>query len=87
VPVDVKPRVLSTAINEDDGTASLDRALSVSEYFDVGASRARRISKEVGQAVAKWRTAATEVGIAKAETNRMASAFEHADLQDALKRN
>jgi serine/threonine-protein kinase HipA len=87
VPIDVKPRVLSTAINEDDGTASLDRALSVSEYFDVGASRARRISKEVGRAVAKWRTAATKVGIAKAETNRMASAFEHADLQDALKRN
>lgn len=87
VPVDVKPRVLSTAINEDDGTASLERALSVAEYFDVEAGRARRISKEVGQAVTKWRATATKVGIEDAETNRMASAFEHADLQDALKRN
>ena len=29
VPVDVKPRVLTTAINEDDSTASIDLAMSV----------------------------------------------------------
>ena len=38
VPIDIKPRVLTTAINEDDGTASLELALSVAEYFEVDAS-------------------------------------------------
>jgi serine/threonine-protein kinase HipA len=33
VPVEVKERVLTTAISEEDGTASLDLALSVAENF------------------------------------------------------
>ena len=32
VPVDIKPRILTTAINEDDGTASLTLALDVAAY-------------------------------------------------------
>src|SRR5580692_5798358 len=35
VPVDIKPRVLSTAIDLDDQTASLDVALSVADYFEL----------------------------------------------------
>jgi serine/threonine-protein kinase HipA len=84
VPTDVKPRILTTAVNEDDGTASLELAMSVAAYFDVDAARAKKIAKEVAQAVTKWRTAAAKAGVKDAEVNRVASAFEHTDLKKAL---
>jgi serine/threonine-protein kinase HipA len=84
VPTDVKPRILTTAINEDDGTASLELAMNVAAYFDVDAARAKKIAKEVAQAVTKWRTAAAKAGVKDAEINRVASAFEHTDLKKAL---
>ena len=37
VPTDIKPRVLATAIDLDDGTASLDRAMDVAGYFELDA--------------------------------------------------
>jgi len=85
VPIDVKPRVLTTAINEADGTASLELALTVAGYFDVDGGKARQIAKEVGQAVKGWRSAAAKAGIKDAEIDRMETAFEHDDLERALK--
>lgn len=84
VPTDVRPRVLSTAINEDDTTAQLSLALEVSEYFDLNQDRAAKIAAEVGQVVSRWRHVASEFGITAHEIQRMASAFEHADLKASL---
>lgn len=84
VPTDIQPRVLTTAIDLDDGTASLDLALQVAEYFELTAADAQEIAGEVGQAVADWRNTAAAVGLSPAEINRMASAFEHEDLKAAL---
>jgi serine/threonine-protein kinase HipA len=83
VPVDVKPRILTTAINEDDNTASLALALDVAGYFELDAGRARAIVTEVGKFVSKWRGEAGLVGLTKPEIERMASAFEHRDLEMA----
>jgi serine/threonine-protein kinase HipA len=83
VPVDIKPRILTTAINEDDNTASLALALDVAGYFELDAGRARAIVTEVGQVVSKWREEAGLVGLTKPEIERMASAFEHRDLEMA----
>jgi len=85
VPVDIKPRVLTTAINEDDGTASVDLAMEVAEYFELDASAARKIARQMGRAVAQWRLIAKRMGIKDAEIDRMASAFEHADLERAAR--
>ncbi len=85
MPVDVKPRVLSTAIDLDDQTASLDLALSVAGYFELKAPAARAIAAEVAVAVAGWRDEAARIGLTKRECDRMASAFEHEDLQAVLK--
>jgi serine/threonine-protein kinase HipA len=41
VPTDIKPRILATAINEDDNTASLALALEVAGYFELDAARAQ----------------------------------------------
>ena len=84
VPTDIKPRVLTTAIDLEDGTASLDRAMEVAAYFELGAKAARGIAAEVGRAVATWRGEAVRLGVAPTEIDRMASAFEHEDLQAAL---
>jgi serine/threonine-protein kinase HipA len=70
-----------TAINEDDNTASLALALEVAGYFDFDAGKARDIAKQVGKAVSKWRDEAARHDLAKAEIERMASAFEHEDLR------
>ena len=85
VPTDVKPRVLTTAINEADGTASLDLALSVAGYFDVDNLKALKIANELGRAVKRWRAVAAKMGIKDSEIDRMASAFEHKDLDSAAR--
>jgi serine/threonine-protein kinase HipA len=84
VPIDVKPRVLCTAIDEADQSASLDLALSVAGYFELGEPQARAIAREVAGAVSNWRSVALSLGISAAQCNRMASAFEHPDSQAAL---
>jgi len=84
VPPDIKPRVLSTAIDLDDGSASLDLAMRVAEHFELDEGGARSIAAEVGKAVAAWREVAGSQGLARSEIDRMASAFEHEDLQAAL---
>ncbi len=84
VPTDIKPRILTTAINEDDGTASLALAMSVAKYFELDAAKTRAIAKQVGKAVSTWRNEAAHHGVGKNEIDRMTSAFEHEDLKEAL---
>ena len=84
VPTDIKPRILSTAINEDDTTASLALATEVAGYFELDAGKAREIAAQVGKAISKWRNEAVRHGLAKGEIDRMSSAFEHDDLKAAL---
>ncbi|CDM58737.1 Protein hipA [Rhizobium favelukesii] len=86
VPVDIKPRVLSTAIDLDDQTASLDVALSVADYFELKPAQARGIAAEVAASVSCWRDEAGRIGLSVRECDRMASAFEHGDLAAALKK-
>jgi serine/threonine-protein kinase HipA len=81
VPTDIKPRILSTAINEDDNTASLALAMEVAAYFELDAANARKIAAQVGKVVSKWRDEASRHGLKKTEIDRMASAFEHEDLR------
>jgi len=76
VPTDIKPRILSTAINLEDTTASLSLALEVAAYFELDPKEALQIATQVGRAVARWRSAAAKLGLRAAEIDRMASAFE-----------
>jgi len=83
VPIDIKPRVLVTAITEDDNTASLAVAFEVAGYFEISTTRAREIAAEVAAVVSTWRAQAKRRGISRQEIDRMASAFEHRDLEIA----
>ncbi len=83
-PTDIKPRILSTAIDLIDPSASIDLAINVAHYFDLDNSQAKNISKEVASATSLWREEAVKFKIKKREIDRMSSAFEHEDLQKAL---
>jgi serine/threonine-protein kinase HipA len=83
-PTDMKPRVLTTAIDLEDGTASLKLALEVASYFELGSDEAFKTAAYVGRAVATWRKEAAKHGLTAVEIDRMSSAFEHEDLKAAL---
>jgi hypothetical protein len=72
---------VTTNISLDDGIASRDLAFEVADYFKLSAKRARSIVGQVGNAVVRWDTEASALGIGKNDREGMASAFEHADLR------
>jgi serine/threonine-protein kinase HipA len=82
-PTDIRPRVLSLAVDDQDHTASLELAFQVARYFGIVDKKAREIANQVGKAVASWRNEAQRFGVRGTEIDRMASAFEHADLRRA----
>lgn len=85
VPVTIKAREHSMAIDESDTMASLELAFAVAAHFGVRKNEARSIASEVGGAVANWRREARRYGLSNAEIDETTSAFEHADLALALK--
>lgn len=83
VPADLKSRVLSTNIDLDEATCSIDLLESAAAYFSLSLAGARAIIKEVAAATGTWREVARAVGARAAEITRMASAFEHEELEKA----
>jgi hypothetical protein len=43
------------------------------------------MAKQIAEAVSTWRVAASAAGLNARQQNRMASAFEHEDLAEALR--
>lgn len=81
VPPDLKPRILSSNIDLDEGTCSLDLVEGSCGYFGLSLDHAHDIIREVAAAVNCWREVAANAGAPPAEINRMAGAFEHDDLE------
>lgn len=82
-PIDIRPRILSTSIDLDNPSASIDLAFAVAEYFFLNRSDAQHVVKQVAAATACWREEAVKLKIKKAEIDYMASAFEHEDFRRA----
>jgi serine/threonine-protein kinase HipA len=82
-PIEIKPRILSTAIDFDNPSASIDTALSVIDEFRIKKNHANEIIQEVSAAVSQWQKIAVRYGLGKKEIERMASAFEHEDGEKA----
>lgn len=83
-PTDVKARILTTNIDLDEGTCSLDLLEGAAGYFGLSLAQARAVIREVAAATQTWRTVSADTGVRSAEIMRMASAFEHEDLDRAL---
>lgn len=84
VPTDLKERVLTTNIDPDESTCSIELLESASGFYALPLAGARAILKEVATVTRTWRTAAKEAGAPSSEIQRMASAFEHEDLHKAM---
>jgi len=83
VPDDIGGRILSTSIGPQDATASINLVLETAGHYGLKPEHARQIVVEVAQAVSGWREEAAQQGISASEIKRMASAFEHGDLEKA----
>ena len=83
-PQDIKPRILTTNIDLDDGTCSIDLLRSVAEEFCLKLADADRLIRDVARVTRRWRLAARRRGAPEPEIRRMESAFEHPDLDAAL---
>lgn len=82
-PTDLKARILTTNISIDEGTCSIELARDQATLFGLSSKQASEIIADVGKAVAEWRTVAQTLGQSKVQIDRMASAFEHDDLEEA----
>ncbi len=71
------PKHLSTAIDFDDTSASVETLMDVAEHFRLDDDEARRVLAEVSDATSRWRTAAEKTGLDPAAVEQMAPAFEH----------
>lgn len=74
-PVEIAPRMLTTAIDFYDNSASLETAIRVAKEFRLKQNEAQSIIKEVASAVTQWRAIAAKFGLSKKECDRMSSAF------------
>lgn len=76
-PIDISPRVLTTAIDLTDTNASLETAMSVAKDFRLHKKQALHIMEEVSAAVRQWHRVALEFGVSRQECERMSSAFQY----------
>ena len=68
-------QVLSTYITEYDNSQSLDLALEISEYFEITLIEAKSTIEDMKKIVSTWKTEAKNIGLQRAEINKMKSAF------------
>lgn len=68
-------RELSIAIDEANATCDVEVALRAASDYGPSAEQAASVVSEVRAAVATWRNEAANIGIARAEQNRMQAAF------------
>jgi serine/threonine-protein kinase HipA len=76
-PVPDAPPVLSTALDEGDATASVDRLLAVASWLRLDPGQALDVLAEVLAATSRWREVATSHGLDERAVAAMARAFEH----------
>lgn len=77
------PARLSTAIDIDDTTASVELALSVSGYFRLSSAEARELTGEIERATAGWHREALGLGLPRQQIDLMAAAYETGQRQAA----
>jgi serine/threonine-protein kinase HipA len=86
VPAHIKSRDLTTPINIDgDPSASLELAVEAAPEFLLKEDEARAIAAEIARVTATWRDVAGQFDLRGDEINRMATAFEHEELERALR--
>ncbi len=85
-PFPDKQRELKTWISEDSGpSGSIKDCLSVAAYFGLDKTATLAILRKVADGVNAWRPEAGKAGMSKPEADKFAAAFEHTELEYALR--
>jgi serine/threonine-protein kinase HipA len=85
-PFPERARELKTWISEETGPdASIDALLSVTAYFGIKPERASAILGNVADALVKWRQTGRAIGMSDQELDQFSEAFEHPELDAALR--
>jgi len=71
-------KFLTTAIDYDDHSASVELLMEVAEHFRLSANEARAVLREVLSGTRQWRAQARALGLGSAALELMEPAFEHA---------
>ncbi|MFV9673466.1 MAG: type II toxin-antitoxin system HipA family toxin [Acidimicrobiia bacterium] len=79
------PKYLATAIDDGETEARVDTLLGVAPYFRLESEEAVRVLRQVSDATAAWRAAASHVGLSAQEIRRMEPAFVHEAASDAAR--
>jgi len=82
---EVQPRVLAISLDGVDDRAIVSPLLEHCGDFGLELARARHLAREMARVVARWREYAHELRLPEREVRRLAPAFEHRSLADALR--
>jgi serine/threonine-protein kinase HipA len=77
------PKFLSTAVDLDDPTPSIETLVAIAPSFRLGDREAQAILSEVEASRTRWRPTAIAAGLGRDEIARMAPAFEHEQAEVA----
>ena len=81
-PLEIAPHILTTSIDFNDNTASLETAMRVAKEFRLKKDEALLIIKEVASRVKQWRQVAAKFGLSKQECDKMSSAFIYEETDE-----
>lgn len=85
-PLPDKARELKTWISEQAGPhATIDALFSVTPYFRIPHTRAKKILKDVERAVSNWKKVGRALGMTNRELAQFSPAFEHSERLEAKK--
>ena len=84
-PLTEQMRELSLGVCGFDRRASLSLALTTISSYGLKENEAKDMATFVAESTKSWREVAEDYGLSQRERNRMVSAFEHNDLEGALK--
>jgi serine/threonine-protein kinase HipA len=85
VPEVDRVRMSKTAITEDRDEPTIAGALAAAERFGLKPSESKGILREVFTAVSGWRKTGRKLGLSAAVLDAYASAFEHAQMAEAVR--
>lgn len=84
-PRAIKPRILTLPVASNEPTASIDVALAAHAHFGLSLEAAKVAVKAVSRITTNWRSYAKTVGISAGDISFMETAFEHSELQAAIR--
>ena len=81
----LRPREMAISLDGVDDRAALEPLLGMAERFGLDLRTARETMRSVAEVTRRWRAYASQLRIPGTELRAMKSAFEHEELQGALR--